>query len=106
MRAKHLMAICLTLAAVLLASAQTVRADSLIEPGIDRAGGDYRSFDIGNADLRDTPELVCRDACRKESQCRAWTYVKIGVQGPKARCWLKTSVPAPRLSNCCISGSR
>lgn len=78
----------------------------MIEPGIDRAGGDYRRFDIGNADLRDTPELICRDTCRKESQCKAWTYVKIGVQGPKARCWLKTSVPAPCLNNCCISGSR
>src|SRR5213078_4298500 len=30
--------------------------------------------------------------------------VNAGVQGPNPRCWLKTSVPAPHYSDCCISG--
>lgn len=76
----------------------------LVEPGADRAGSDYRNFEVGNADLRDQPELICQTACQKDAQCRAWTYVKPGVQGPKARCWLKTAVPAVRANNCCVSG--
>ena len=31
------------------------------------------------------PEL-CRDACWRDAQCRAFTYVRPGVQGPNARC--------------------
>lgn len=40
----------------------------------------------------------------QEGQCVAWTYVNPGVQGPQARCWLKSAVPAPRPSTCCVSG--
>jgi hypothetical protein len=36
---------------------------------------------------------LCRIACEEEEQCQAWTYVEPGVQGPKARCYLKSSVP-------------
>jgi hypothetical protein len=104
MRAKHLTAICVTLAAVLLTSAEAAKAELLVEPGVDRGGSDYRNFDVGNADLRDHPELICQTACQKEAQCKAWAYVKPGVQGPKARCWLKTAVPPARVDNCCVSG--
>jgi uncharacterized membrane protein len=100
----HLTAICATLAAALFGSALTAIADPMIEPGINRTGGDYRSFDVGDADLRDHPELSCQIACQKEAQCKAWTYVKIGVQGPKAKCWLKTGLPAATANNCCTSG--
>src|SRR5207237_8212495 len=38
-------------------------------------------------------------------QCRAWTYVKPGVQGNLARCWLKNQVPNPvRNATFAISG--
>ncbi|HEY6981976.1 PAN domain-containing protein [Reyranella sp.] len=104
MRAKHLMAVCLTIAAVLFASAEAAKADVLIETGVDRVGSDYRNFEVSNTDLRDQPELLCQTACQKEGQCKAWTYVKPGVQGPKARCWLKTAVPAPRANGCCVTG--
>jgi len=59
-----------------------------MEPGINRPGGDYRNIVFG-------PEY-CRDLCNEDSQCRAWTFVKPGVQGEHARCWLKSSVPAAR----------
>jgi hypothetical protein len=36
--------------------------------------------------------------------CRAWTFVKPGVQGPQARCWLKHQAPEARPHPCCISG--
>lgn len=71
------------------------------EYGIDRRGGDYRSFDLNF----DAPAL-CAGQCAQEGQCRAWTYVKPGVQGPKARCWLKNVVPAPTRDGNVISGLR
>lgn len=65
---------------------------------IDRPGGDYKNFDLNGEYPSD-----CRDACAKDSKCQAWTYVRPGVQGPKARCWLKASVPPAHPNNCCIS---
>ncbi len=65
---------------------------------IDRPGGDYANFDLNGTYPSD-----CRDACAKDSKCQAWTYVQPGVQGPKARCWLKASVPPPHPNTCCIS---
>jgi hypothetical protein len=70
-----------------------------VEPNTNRSGGDYRSFDLPSP-----APLLCRDACAREPQCRAFTYVKPGVQSPNARCWLKNTVPAPRPEPCCVSG--
>ena len=70
-----------------------------LETGTDRPGGDYTSFDLPSAD----PGL-CRQRCADESRCRAWTYVKPGVQGNKARCWLKSSEPPAVKRGCCVSG--
>jgi len=74
-------------------------AGSPFEPNVDRPGYDFQNFDLPQA----RPEL-CRDACMREGQCRAFTYVNPGFQGPNPRCWLKTSVPQANPSNCCISG--
>src|SRR5262245_51200379 len=65
-------------------------------PGL---GSDYSNFDLSEAS-----PLPCQLACLNDARCRAFTYVKPGVQGPNARCWLKSSVPAARPSTCCISG--
>ena len=65
--------------------------------GIDRPGRDYRNFPVGSAN-------ECHKACMAEAQCKAWTYVKPGIQGPSARCWLKHSVPGPVRNTCCTSG--
>ena len=72
-----------------------------VEPGVDRMGSDFRDFDLAAAN----PEL-CRAACAKDQRCVAYTYVKPGVQGPSARCWLKSAVPAPQPADCCVSGVR
>jgi 1-phosphatidylinositol phosphodiesterase len=69
------------------------------EVNVDRPGYDFSNFDLPQP----RPEL-CRDACLRDNQCRAFTYVNPGVQGPSARCWLKMSVPTATTSNCCISG--
>ena len=69
------------------------------EPNIDRPAMDYRSFELS------TPNpLLCQQQCFNEPICRAWTYVRPGIQGTQARCWLKDRVPEPTASDCCISG--
>ena len=72
---------------------------TIFESDTDRPGIDYRSFDLSEP----RPEL-CRQACVQEHQCKSFTYVKPGIQGPDARCWLKSGVPATVKSSCCISG--
>lgn len=72
---------------------------TLVEPNRDRPGMDYRNFDLSEA----RPEL-CQTACESDPRCKAYTYVKPGVQGPQARCWLKSGVPNAVANECCISG--
>jgi hypothetical protein len=72
-----------------------------LEPNTNRPGLDFRDFDL----IQEVPEL-CRDACAADGMCVAYTYVKGGVQGPKARCWLKSVAPAPVPHDCCVSGVR
>jgi hypothetical protein len=70
------------------------------ERGIDRPGLDYR-----NAPSRGPAD--CSFACQAEGNtCRAWTYVRPGIQGPTGRCWFKTAAPAPTRNGCCTSGVR
>lgn len=76
-------------------------AETIVEPGIDRPGGDYKNFDLEPSIAGFGP---CKSACESDGSCQAWTFVKSGVQGPKARCWLKGSVPAVVRNNCCVSG--
>ena len=63
----------------------------------DRPGSDYTHYNVNS------PE-ECQQACWNEDKCLAWTYVRPGVQGRSARCWLKDSVPPSRRDSCCISG--
>jgi hypothetical protein len=70
-----------------------------LEPNTNRFGNDYRDITM------DIPDpALCRTECEKDPKCRAFTYVKPGVQGPKARCWLKDRVPVPTANSCCVSG--
>lgn len=69
------------------------------ERNIDRPGLDYRNISSPGA-------ARCSFSCQAENQCRAWTYVRPGVQGPSGRCWLKTAVPRATRNSCCTSGVR
>jgi hypothetical protein len=73
--------------------------DRKLEYSIDRAGGDYRSFETAP----DATGKACADACQAENRCRAWTYVRPGYLGPAARCYLKNQLKPPRRKPCCIS---
>ena len=44
------------------------------------------------------------DECPEDEVCASWTYVRPGVQGPKAHCWLKNPVARPVTDANTISG--
>lgn len=69
-----------------------------IAPSTNRPGEDYRSFST------DEPPEMCASACAEEARCMAFTYVKPGVQGPQARCWLKSKVPDAQPNDETVSG--
>lgn len=92
--AVYLLGLLYTLAASTLAIAAGVELNR------DRPGRDYKNFS-----LQPPNYTACRQACRREYRCRAWTYVKPGYQGPLARCWLKTSIPRQVYNPCCTSGT-
>lgn len=91
----------LIIVAALLLQASAAGAEESVESGVNRPGRDYKDFAMEPSIAGHAP---CQAACVNDSWCRAWTYVKAGVQGPKAHCWLKKSVPEPVKDNCCVSG--
>lgn len=92
---------CLAGAAALavFAAAQAFAQQPTVEPSMDRYGSDYSGTILSAAD----PEL-CRAQCAADSRCKAYTYVKPGVQGPEARCYLKDPAPPATANDCCVSG--
>lgn len=70
-----------------------------MEPGTDRMGGDYKGFPIVDA-------TSCRQACANDPSCQSYTFVKAGVKGPQAMCFLKSTIPPPTVDACCTSGAR
>jgi hypothetical protein len=70
-----------------------------LEYNVNRPAGDYTHFTADN----DNP-LSCADACSQDTQCKAFTYVRPNIQGPRAICWLKNIIPNQTNDGCCISG--
>ncbi len=71
-----------------------------LQYGFNLNGSDYRDF---NMEPGATPTM-CQAACEGEDQCRAFTFVKAGVQGETAHCWLKNAVPEASPDENCVSG--
>ncbi|WP_456324772.1 PAN domain-containing protein [Desulfonauticus submarinus] len=69
------------------------------EYNVDRPGYDYKNFN-----LTENNPALCKDACDKDSRCKAWTFVKPGYQGSSPRCWLKYKVSNPVSNKFTISG--
>jgi hypothetical protein len=72
-----------------------------METNTDRLGNDIRNFTLARAEPR-----LCKDECRQDKTCKAWTYVRPGFQGDSAVCWLKWAAPVPTSNDCCISGTK
>ena len=70
-------------------------ASAQYENGKDRPGNDYFSSDLPVAN-----PALCAQNCSTQAQCKAWTYVNPGVQGPLAKCYLKNVVPM-QVNNAC-----
>lgn len=62
-------------------------------------GSDYRWFT-----LAPYAAAACQMVCNRDHQCAAWTFVQAGIQGPMARCYLKSAKPSPVSDRCCVSG--
>jgi uncharacterized coiled-coil protein SlyX len=83
-------------------AAPAFAADTVtLEPATDRMGSDYNGFALDAADPQQ-----CRQACAADTKCKAYTYVKPGVQGPQAMCFLKSAAAPATASDCCTSGVR
>ncbi|MEQ1929872.1 MAG: PAN domain-containing protein [Parvularculaceae bacterium] len=96
---------CAMLATVLV-SAVSPAAAGEPEIGVDRPGSDYQApitLEPKQGSFL-TYENECQGLCAKEQKCMAWTMVKPGVQGPKAKCYLKSAVPPLKSNACCSSG--
>jgi PAN domain len=70
------------------------------ERNIDRPGRDI----MPGAPSPDA--AACSFACQASNQCRAFTFVRPGIQGPFGMCWLKNAVPRAVRNTCCTSGVR
>lgn len=76
------------------------RIDPGMENNTNRPGADYDRFHIND----NRPDR-CKSECERDpGRCKAWTYVRPGIQHKLAVCYLKSVVPAPAPDNCCISG--
>jgi hypothetical protein len=96
----------LILAMPLLSPITDAFADQLVSEGnTDRPGNDYRNFTIPKATGLGSEWSSCRGACQSEAQCKAWTLVNAGAQGPLAKCYLKNVIPGKRPCNFCTSGT-
>jgi hypothetical protein len=71
-----------------------------IETAIDRAGGDYRTFDLKGGE----GDEVCKAACAGDNKCRAWTYARPGYVGKEPHCFLKKEIKPPHRRAGFISG--
>jgi PAN domain len=84
---------------VLGQSGVAIAQSTTIEYGTDRPGSDKFSFDMARPEPKE-----CQSVCLLDQTCRAWTFVRPGFQGPRARCWVKSQAPAAQNHFCCVSG--
>ncbi len=75
------------------------RAGPALEKGSDRFGGDLDGVFLPDGDPTD-----CQRLCTENADCRAFTFVRAGVQSPDARCWLKRAERTLTEDDCCTSG--
>ena len=74
------------------------RAFTQMQVDTNLLGGDYKGYDASTVEM-------CEAECKRDGKCRAWTFVRAGVQGPQPRCYLKDVIPAASSNSCCVSGN-
>ncbi len=79
----------------------SARVENYMSLGYNLPGGDLNSFPMPQGD-----PAQCQSACDTRGDCRAWSFVKPGVQRREAVCWLKGSVPGAVADDNVISGLR
>lgn len=89
----------LSAAAVILLAGLASAGAAGLEANTNRPGGDYTSFP-----MRRPLVSACASSCAADTKCYSWTYVRPGLQGRYARCWLKGSIPKAVPDACCTSG--
>ena len=63
-------------------------------PPVIRRGVNFPGMDISGQDTANDGGTACARICVANTQCRAFSWVRPGVQGPSAKCWIKNGVPA------------
>jgi hypothetical protein len=70
----------------------------------EQSNVDLPGFDLERFEMARGRKELCAQECKDNPLCRAYTFVRPGFQGRRAVCWLKSDVPKPKPSNCCVSG--
>lgn len=89
------------LACAMLLAAALAPPLARAQTAFDRPGGDYFNTPVASGDPED-----CALLCERDRKCRAWSFSYPDVEGGKAVCWLKNTVPPRVPESCCISGVR
>ncbi len=79
---------------LLLAILMLSASFTFIAYGYDLFGSDIGAVAVQNPDQ-------CAAACNANSNCLAWTFVRAGLKGSSAMCFLKNPVPAPSFNSVC-----
>jgi hypothetical protein len=72
-----------------------------MQGAVDRAGGDFASFDLSVAE-----PLLCQGECAGNNACVAWAYMQNFGNPGRPHCWLKNSSPAAAANLQVTSGSK
>jgi hypothetical protein len=84
----------------LASSCSSKSSVTTFEQDVNRPGSDYSG--ISDATAQDPH--ACAARCRTEPDCKAYTWVPPGIQGPNAVCYLKSAVPPQANSPGLVSG--
>ena len=76
-------------------------ANLCLENNVNRYGSDYNFFEMTTPD-----PALCMQACLNDPGCVSFSFVRPGIQGPNAICYLKNTEPVASANNCCVSGLR
>lgn len=71
----------------------------LVSANFNAYGYDLFGSDIAGIAVQDANQ--CAVACNDNSNCLAWTFVRAGLKGSSASCFLKNPVPKPSWNDVC-----